>query len=120
MSVLRASTSLSSYPFPTHTAAYSYFRQLQEISDTVAEAQIETTLLDTMGELRRQQTQLDTKINAARARQRYMDNLSKSHEEGTMDEDDKTCILCKCDFIRGYITHWYVSFLSTPSIPPLT
>ncbi|KAI1790830.1 SNF2 family N-terminal domain-containing protein, partial [Ganoderma leucocontextum] len=82
----------------------AYFRQLQEISDTVAEAEIETTLLDTMGELRRQQTQLDTKINAARARQRYMDNLSKSHEEGTMDEDDKTCILCKCDFIRGYIT----------------
>ncbi|PIL26140.1 hypothetical protein GSI_11895 [Ganoderma sinense ZZ0214-1] len=82
----------------------AYFRQLQEISDTVAEAQIETTLLDTMGELRRQQAQLDTKINAARARQRYMDNLSKSHEEGTMDEDDKTCILCKCDFMRGYIT----------------
>lgn len=49
---------------------------------------------------------LDTKINAARARLRYMDNLSKLHEEGTMDEDDKTCILCKCDFIRGYITHW--------------
>lgn len=89
----------------------SYFRQLQEISDTVAEAQIETTLLDTMGELRRQQTQLDAKISAARARQRYMDNLSKSHEEGTMDEDDKTCILCKCDFVRGYITQWYAPFL---------
>ena len=39
-----------------------------------------------------------------------MDNLSKSHEEGTIDEDDKTCILCKCDFIRGYITQWYVLF----------
>ena len=39
-----------------------------------------------------------------------MDNLSKSHEEGTIDEDDKTCILCKCDFIRGYITQWYVAF----------
>ncbi|KAH9916397.1 SNF2 family N-terminal domain-containing protein [Epithele typhae] len=69
----------------------AYFRQLQEISDTVAEAEIEGPLLD-------------TKINTARARQRYMDNLSKSHEDGTLDEDDKSCILCKCDFVRGYIT----------------
>ncbi|TBU46840.1 SNF2 family N-terminal domain-containing protein [Dichomitus squalens] len=82
----------------------AYFRQLQEISDTVAEATFETTLQDSIMDLREKQTQLDTKIKAARARQRYMDNLSKSHEEGTMDEDDKTCILCKCEFIRGYIT----------------
>ncbi|KAI0702634.1 SNF2 family N-terminal domain-containing protein [Earliella scabrosa] len=83
----------------------AYFRQLQEISDTVAEAEWDGSLADTMADIRQQQTDLDTKIKAARARQRYMDNLSKSHEEGTMDEDDKTCILCKCDFIRGYITH---------------
>ena len=61
-----------------------------------------------MRDLRQKQSELDTKIKTARARQRYMDNLSKSHEEGTIDEDDKTCILCKCDFIRGYITQWYV------------
>ncbi|KAI0632763.1 SNF2 family N-terminal domain-containing protein [Trametes polyzona] len=82
----------------------SYFRQLQEISDTVAEATWEGDLQDAINELREQQGNLETKINAARARQRYMDNLSKSHEEGTMEEDEKTCILCKCDFVRGYIT----------------
>lgn len=83
-----------------------YFRQLQEISDTVAEAEWDGSLEDTMQDMRQQIADSETKINAARARQRYMDNLSKSHEEGTLDEDDKTCILCKCDFIRGYITHW--------------
>ncbi|KAI0370965.1 hypothetical protein BV20DRAFT_943332 [Pilatotrama ljubarskyi] len=82
----------------------SYFRQLQEISDTVAEAAWEGDVRDAINESRQQQAVLETKINAARARQRYMDNLSKSHEEGTLDEDDRTCILCKCDFIRGYIT----------------
>ncbi|KAI0706718.1 SNF2 family N-terminal domain-containing protein [Cerioporus squamosus] len=82
----------------------AYFRQLQEISDTVAEAEWEGSLADALQELRQQQANLETKINAARARQRYMDNLSKSHEEGTLDEDDKTCILCKCEFVRGYIT----------------
>ncbi|RDX45998.1 hypothetical protein OH76DRAFT_1407336 [Lentinus brumalis] len=83
----------------------AYFRQLQEISDTVAEAEWEGTLADALHNLRQQQAELETKINAARARLRYMDNLSKSHEEGSLDEDDKTCILCKCDFVRGYITH---------------
>ncbi|OSD03772.1 hypothetical protein PYCCODRAFT_1365388 [Trametes coccinea BRFM310] len=82
----------------------SYFRQLQEISDTVAEPAWEGDIRDAIKGIREQQAVLETKINTARARQRYMDNLSKSHEEGTMDEDDKTCILCKCEFIRGYIT----------------
>ncbi|KAI0830062.1 SNF2 family N-terminal domain-containing protein [Trametes gibbosa] len=82
----------------------SYFRQLQEISDTVAEADWEGDVQDATKDLWDQQAALETKINTARARQRYMDNLSKSHEEGTIDEDEKTCILCKCDFIRGYIT----------------
>ncbi|KAH9856240.1 SNF2 family N-terminal domain-containing protein [Lenzites betulinus] len=82
----------------------SYFRQLQEISDTVAEADWEGDVQDAAQDLREQQTALETKINTARARQRYMENLSRSHEEGTMDEDEKTCILCKCDFVRGYLT----------------
>ncbi|KAL1937944.1 hypothetical protein VTO73DRAFT_12694 [Trametes versicolor] len=82
----------------------SYFRQLQEISDTVAEALWEGDVQDAIRDIREQQGVLETKINTARARQRYMDNLSTSHEAGTMDEDERSCILCKCDFIRGYIT----------------
>ncbi|KAI0334196.1 hypothetical protein GY45DRAFT_1318648 [Cubamyces sp. BRFM 1775] len=83
----------------------SYFRQLQEISDTVAEATWEGYLQDVIEDTRKELAEFDAKIIRGRAQQRYMDNLSKSHEEGTVDEDDKTCILCKCDFIRGYITH---------------
>ncbi|KAI0641041.1 SNF2 family N-terminal domain-containing protein [Trametes meyenii] len=82
----------------------SYFRQLQEISDTVAEAEWEGSVKDAIIGSREQQSSLETNINTARARQRYLENLSKSHDEGTLDEDDKTCILCKCDFVRGYIT----------------
>ncbi|KAI0668956.1 SNF2 family N-terminal domain-containing protein [Trametes maxima] len=82
----------------------SYFRQLQEISDTVAEAEWEGSVKDAIQENLEQQTVLETNINTARARRRYLENLSKSHNEGTLDEDDKTCILCKCAFIRGYIT----------------
>lgn len=85
---------------------FRYFRQLQEISDTVAEALWEGDVQDAIKDIREQQGVLETKINTARARQRYMDNLSTSHEAGTMDEDERSCILCKCDFIRGYITQW--------------
>jgi len=39
-----------------------------------------------------------------RARQRYLDNLVNNHDELDSDEDDRACILCRCDFNRGYIT----------------
>ena len=91
------------------TLTASQVDRLQEISDTVAEVEWQGDLTEAIqakdGILR----ELETRINTARARQRYMDNLSKSHEQGTVDEDDKTCILCKCDFIRGYITPWCVA-----------
>lgn len=32
-----------------------------------------------------------------------------------MNEDDECCILCKCEFTRGYITQWYVQ----PCLDPL-
>jgi E3 ubiquitin-protein ligase SHPRH len=56
-------------------------------------------------------TELEVKINTNRARQRYLEHLAKAQGEGNVDEDEGTCILCKCEFTRGYITQWYVSQL---------
>lgn len=48
--------------------------------------------------------ELEGKINTSRARQRYLNHLAKNKEEGITDEDDEACILCRCDFKRGFIT----------------
>ncbi|KAH7925001.1 hypothetical protein BV22DRAFT_1034512 [Leucogyrophana mollusca] len=81
-----------------------YFRQLQEISDTVAEVVWEGGVDVAMGILEAEQAELDGKINTGRARQRYLDHLAKNKEDGTADEDDEACILCRCEFKRGFIT----------------
>ncbi|EGN92623.1 hypothetical protein SERLA73DRAFT_79438 [Serpula lacrymans var. lacrymans S7.3] len=81
-----------------------YFRQLQEISDTVAEVSWETGLTHAMEICLAEHLNLDTKIKTGRARQRYLNHLAKNKEEGKVDEDDETCILCRCEFTRGFIT----------------
>ena len=53
------------------------------------------------------------KVNTGKARHRYLEHLAKSQGEGTMDSEEETCILCKCNFERGYITQWYASLLNT-------
>lgn len=83
-----------------------YFRQLQEISDSVVDVEwdqpsIEVALQDCFTE----KSGLELKINTARARQRYLENLSQIKDDEDSD-DDQTCILCRCDFVRGFITHW--------------
>ncbi|KAI0321149.1 SNF2 family N-terminal domain-containing protein [Amylostereum chailletii] len=80
-----------------------YFRQLQEISDSVVEVEWDGSAASAIEESRTLQGELDGKINTGRARQRYLDNLAQSHEQG-QDEDEDGCILCKCEFNRGYIT----------------
>ncbi|KAJ7623410.1 SNF2 family N-terminal domain-containing protein [Roridomyces roridus] len=83
----------------------NYFRQLQEISDSVADVDFETTAAEALQECATEQRQLAAKINMHRARQRYLDHLSKNRTNtADEDEDDRVCILCKCDFIRGFIT----------------
>lgn len=89
-----------------------YFRQLQEISDSVTdvvweEATIAMALQASLGE----RTTLENKMNMTRARQRYLDNLVNNHDELESDEDDGACILCRCDFTRGFITQWYETLL---------
>ncbi|KAF9221774.1 hypothetical protein BS17DRAFT_757183 [Gyrodon lividus] len=80
-----------------------YFRHLQEISDTVAEVVWEGPLVDAMEATKNERVDLDDKIKTVRARQRYLDHLAKN-KEGTMDNDDESCILCQCEFTRGFIT----------------
>lgn len=84
-----------------------YFRQLQEISDSVAEVTWEGALEDAIQECVTERTALAAKINTDRARQRYLEHLAKNKDEGVVDEDEETCILCRCDFNRGFITQWY-------------
>ncbi|KAF9566044.1 hypothetical protein CPC08DRAFT_682833 [Agrocybe pediades] len=82
-----------------------YFRQLQEISDSVAEVEWEETTLD--GAIQvcvTEKAALDARINTTRARQRYLDNLSEDKDKGQSSEEDTNCILCRHDFVRGFIT----------------
>ena len=60
-----------------------------------------------MLECKAEQDELGTKLKANRARQRYLDHLAQD----SMDEDEEEgCILCKCEFIRGFITQWFRPF----------
>ena len=84
-----------------------YFRQLQEISDSVAEVEWEEESVEAAIQVCvTDKASLDAKMNTARARQRYLENLSQTQDNDDIDEDDKACILCRCDFTRGYITQW--------------
>jgi E3 ubiquitin-protein ligase SHPRH len=84
-----------------------YFRQLQEISDSVADVEWEEeSVAAAIQVCVTDKASLDAKMNTTRARQRYLENLSQTQDSDDIDEDDKACILCRCDFNRGYITQW--------------
>ncbi|KAK1231675.1 hypothetical protein PQX77_005198 [Marasmius sp. AFHP31] len=78
-----------------------YFRQLQEISDSVAEVEYEGTREEALEETRKEIADLENKVKTNHARQRYLENLASREEE---DEDENCCILCRCEFERGFIT----------------
>ncbi|KAJ2921288.1 hypothetical protein H1R20_g15804, partial [Candolleomyces eurysporus] len=83
-----------------------YFRQLQEISDSVAEVEWEhPSLADAIEDCLHERTELDGKINTNRARHRYLVNIvKKGASADSQDDEENVCILCRCDFIRGFIT----------------
>lgn len=87
-----------------HSRVISYFRQLQEISDTVAEVQWEGSLVDAMEATNLDAVNLGAKINTRCARQRYLEHLAEGGSG--VDVDDAICILCQCEFSRGFITQW--------------
>ncbi|KIY47840.1 hypothetical protein FISHEDRAFT_44377 [Fistulina hepatica ATCC 64428] len=78
-----------------------YFRQLQQISDTVEELKYELTLENALADTRLELAELDAKIKTNRARQRYLQQIDRRDES---DEDEDCCILCRCEFKRGFMT----------------
>lgn len=83
-----------------------YFRQLQEISDSVADVEFEGTKEEALEHSEKEFKDLDSQVTAKRAHQRYLYHLVKSNADDEMDEEDKLCVLCRCDFERGFITTW--------------
>ncbi|KAI6002459.1 SNF2 family N-terminal domain-containing protein [Pisolithus orientalis] len=81
-----------------------YFRQLQDISDSVVDVVWEGDVRVAMNTCEQEYRDLGRKIATGRARHRYLENLGKTQGDGSMDEDDKTCVLCRCDFLQGFIT----------------
>ncbi len=81
-----------------------YFRQLQEISDSVTQVTWEKTFDEAVQECDAEKATLEDRLKTSRARQRYLDNLAKDRDEAK-DIDDE-CVLCGCDFERGFITAW--------------
>ncbi|KAH6907324.1 SNF2 family N-terminal domain-containing protein [Coprinopsis sp. MPI-PUGE-AT-0042] len=83
-----------------------YFRQLQEISDSVAEVEWEEPTLElAIQSCITNRADHDAKINMNRARHRYLVNLVAGTKDGeSAEEEENVCILCRCDFIRGFIT----------------
>ena len=90
-----------------------YFRQLQEISDSVTDVEWEeATIAMALEASSTERMTLETKMNTTRARQRYLDTLVNDHDDLHSEQDDRACILCRCDFTRGYITHCREPFLT--------
>lgn len=58
-----------------------------------------------MEETRLDNADLAARINAKRARQRYLDHLAEGGS--SVRNDDNECILCQGEFLRGFITQWY-------------
>jgi E3 ubiquitin-protein ligase SHPRH len=79
-----------------HLLPESYFRQLQEISDSVIEAEEEESLADALIDSKAAIDGLGIKINSLQSHQRYLDNLSGTKVTG---EEDDTCIVCR--FVTG-------------------
>ncbi|KAF9023793.1 hypothetical protein BDZ89DRAFT_1069602 [Hymenopellis radicata] len=85
-----------------------YFRQLQEISDTVTQVTWEgQTYEEAVQECEEELASLEASLKTNRARQRYMDNL-QNKDPGDTEDDDDDCVLCGSEFERGFITAWTV------------
>ncbi|KAI0298963.1 SNF2 family N-terminal domain-containing protein [Multifurca ochricompacta] len=80
-----------------------YFRQLQEISDSVQEA--EWNDVDVGLALQRNmaaQAELEHRIFTGRARQRYACTIF--HLARIRGDAEECCVLCRCEFLGGYVT----------------
>lgn len=77
------------------------------------EATWEDSVDAALADITREQADLQKKIDVGRARQRYLEHLAESQHEGEVDDDERCCVLCRCDFVRGYLTSWCVFATNT-------
>lgn len=80
-----------------------YFRQLQELSDSVRPAEWEGAAANALVQARTEEEIIKKRINKHQARRRYLKNLVDGEEE---EEEDKMCVLCRSEFTRGFMTQW--------------
>ena len=66
----------------------------------------EDTVDIALARIAREQADMQKKIDTGHARQRYLGHLAQSRNEDVIEEEEQCCVLCRCEFVRGYITQW--------------
>ncbi|KIJ47249.1 hypothetical protein M422DRAFT_249098 [Sphaerobolus stellatus SS14] len=79
-----------------------YFRQLQELSDTVMDAEWEGYIQEAIDATKAEEDALVTNINLKRAQGRHLENISKEQQEDM--EEARECTFCQSTFTVGLIT----------------
>ncbi|KAK3997482.1 putative ATP-dependent helicase IRC20 [Cladorrhinum sp. PSN332] len=88
----------------TLNARIEFYRQLQEISDTVGEYQGSTeeeALIAAIKAIERQEDSLRSKLEAAEAKHRYLLHLKEAESS---IEEQRMCIICQSPFSIGVLT----------------
>ncbi|KAF8576626.1 hypothetical protein K439DRAFT_1366726 [Ramaria rubella] len=80
-----------------------YFKQLQELSDTVVEVECKGDVWEAINSSKKEEESLMITINRKRAQARHLQSLAKDQEEGELEEA-KDCVLCRSPFLVGLIT----------------
>ncbi|KAG0211948.1 hypothetical protein BGX33_003974 [Mortierella sp. NVP41] len=90
--------------FRTLTAARTaYYRQLQEISDTVRDIESADPQEDIHICLREELSQ-QREIVRWESKLRYLDNIATTSKKEMQSEDDRLCLVCRSQYDRGLIT----------------
>ncbi|KAH6840888.1 SNF2 family N-terminal domain-containing protein [Chaetomium sp. MPI-CAGE-AT-0009] len=88
----------------TLNARIEYYRQLQEVSDTVAgyEGSLEADALDAaLAESKKQEAKLEEHLDAAKAKHRYLVFLKDAESNSG---EQRICIICQSSFEVGVLT----------------
>ena len=77
-------------------------RQLQELSDSVEDIEIpiDQTIQEAIAAAEAKILELQAVVRKGLAKQRYLEYMKMHQNEEEMDEDEKCCVLCKCEFTR--------------------
>jgi E3 ubiquitin-protein ligase SHPRH len=98
---------------------HRYFRQLQALNDSVASAEWEEkTLEEAIENCKRDYEAAEALVAARLARQRYLNSIGNPTNDED-EEDQRTCILCKCEFDKGVLLGCKeISYLLTAILIP--